>query len=213
MIITFLISLIESLFILPAHLTFKQIGNNQPQGLLQHIAARQKGFNRRFEHMVQHRYAPFMERVVIRSRYTSVALFLAVLLAVGGYVFSGRAGMMLFPRVESDYAFASATLRVGSPYEKAKEVADRLIDAARKVIDENGGETLSEGMFSSIEENMVEIRIYLTDPDTRPISTAQFTSLWREKLGENCRARGAFPAVQPRWPGFGGGADGGAQSS
>lgn len=180
----FAISLVESLFILPAHLTFKKQGDKKPKTYFQHLIKWQKGFNVRFENMVKNKYIPFLEHYVIKYRYVSFAIFISILLAVGGYVKSGRMGMELFPRVEADYAFAEAKLRIGSPYSQALKVQEQLIEAAEKVIAENGGELLSEGIRSSIRENDVEIRAYLTDTDIRPISTKKFTELWRSKLGE-----------------------------
>lgn len=180
----FFISLIESLFILPAHLTFKKQGNKKPKTQLQHLVKWQKGFNNRFEHIVKNHYAPFLQNFILKHRYIACAIFTTILLSVGSYVLSGRMGMTLFPQVESDYAFASATLRVGSPYRQAKEVENRLIKAAEQVVEENGKDKLSEGIRSFIKENEVEVRVYLTDSDVRPISTSKFTDIWRDKLGE-----------------------------
>lgn len=40
-----------------------------------------------------------------------------------------------------------------------------------------------EGIFSSIHDNTIEIRAYLTPPDVRPLSTADVTRRWREQVG------------------------------
>jgi multidrug efflux pump subunit AcrB len=178
----FFISLIESLFVLPAHLAFKK-AETMPRGLSRLFTSGQKGFNKSFEYFLQNRYEPFLQKV-IHYRYLALASFLAVLAGVGGYVFSGRMGMQLFPRVESDYAFASATLKVGAPLKNAQAVQQKLVKAAQQVIDENGEDKLSKGIFSVIRENSIEVRAYLTDPDIRPVSTAEFTSIWRKKVGE-----------------------------
>jgi multidrug efflux pump subunit AcrB len=178
----FFISLIESLFVLPAHLTFRK-AESMPRGLSRFFTAGQKGFNKRFESFVQNRYGPFLQKV-IHYRYLALASFLAVLAGVGGYVFSGRMGMQLFPRVESDYAFAAATLKVGAPLKNRQAAQQKLVEAAQQVIDENGEDKLSKGIFSVIRENSIEVRAYLTDPDIRPVSTSEFTSIWRKKVGE-----------------------------
>lgn len=179
----FLISLIESLFILPAHLAFKAKNKPMRSGLIGELGQRKQRFNAWFEHFVTHRYAPFLSEKILRHRYTALALFVMVLLIVGGYIQSGRMGMTLFPRVESDVAYATATMKVGVPYEQTKGVMDQLVDAANEVIAQNGGEQLSFGVFSSIEENSVEVGAYLTKPDIRPISTSEFTKQWRDKVG------------------------------
>ncbi len=179
---TFAISWIESLFILPAHLTYVQQPN---QNLwLQGIDRWRLQFNQGFEKFVDQRYLPFLVNVVLKNRYLAIVLFTAVLFILVGYVASGRMGMTLFPRVESDYAYASARLNVGAPEDKVKAVADRLVRSAQAVIDAQGGERLSTGIFSTINENEVSVRVFLTDPKVRPIRTSAFIPLWREQLGQ-----------------------------
>ena len=48
---------------------------------------------------------------------------------------------------------------------------------------EHGGKDLVEGIFAQINGNWTEVRIYLTPPDVRPLSTARVTSLWRDRVG------------------------------
>ncbi len=60
---TFILSLIESLFILPSHLTFKQSKNIKNRPLLSIINI-QKSFNRKFDNFVQTRYLPFLKKSV-----------------------------------------------------------------------------------------------------------------------------------------------------
>jgi multidrug efflux pump subunit AcrB len=75
-------------------------------------------------------------------------------------------------------------LPFGSPEHKAKLVADQLVAHAEDVVAANGGDTLSEGIFTRINENEVEVFVYLTDPEIRPLSTGKVTQLWREQVGQ-----------------------------
>ena len=182
----FFISLIESLFILPAHLTYPP-STGEPRGLFGKLLAAltrwQRKFNRRFDAFVANGYGPFLQRA-IRQRYLTLALFVAGLLLFGGFAASGRMGMELFPRIESDYAFASATLKVGAPDEQVAAVEKKLVARAQQVIDENGGQQLASGIYSITRPNYVEVRAFLTAADERPISTAEFTRIWREQTGD-----------------------------
>ncbi|MGH1456805.1 MAG: efflux RND transporter permease subunit [Alphaproteobacteria bacterium] len=179
---TFSLSLIESLFILPAHLTFKQSKHIKNRGLLA-VVNFQKGFNKGFNNFISNAYAPFIKKSV-SIRYVSLSVFLFILIGMGSYVASGRLGIQMFPKVEADFSFATATLKVGSPDEDIIAVEKRLIDAAKDVIAAHGGDKLSSGIYSEINENKINIRTYLTDPDTRPKSTKDVTNLWREQTGE-----------------------------
>ncbi|MCS7089172.1 MAG: efflux RND transporter permease subunit [Verrucomicrobiota bacterium] len=176
----FLISWVESLLILPAHLAYTR---SQPRtGLTAWLHAKQQAFGSGFGRWVEERFGPFLKACLAR-RWLVVACCLAVWLVVVAYVLSGRMGMILMPRVESDFAYAAAMLPYGSPLSRMAEVRDRLVEAARQVAEEHGGERLVTGFLGVINQNMVEIRVFLTDPDRRPISTAEFTRLWRERVG------------------------------
>ncbi|MCB9494065.1 MAG: efflux RND transporter permease subunit [Desulfobacteraceae bacterium] len=176
----FLMSLIESLLILPAHLGHQKA--LKKKGFMHFIANLQNRFSTAFESFVETGYGRFLD-FAIAHRYNVIAFCLALLLGFGGFIKSGRMGMTLFPSVESDYSFASATLPVGSSHENVRNVEKILIDAAKKVIEENGGEELSQGVFSLISENSISIRTYLTAADKRPISTTAFSNKWREYTG------------------------------
>ncbi len=177
----FTISWVEALLVLPAHLGHAREGGRTAFGRWLH--ERQQRFSNAFSRFIEKGYGPFMDRC-LRTRYLTISVGLAVLAAVVGYVASGRIGIILMPKVESDYALASAVLPVGSPLARVAVVRDRLEEAANTVVAEHGGERLLEGVFSLIRENAIEVRAYLTEPDMRPISTARFTRLWREKVGQ-----------------------------
>lgn len=176
----FLISWVESVWILPAHLAHTRSGGRNRFTRLLH--AGQQKFSRFFEWSVETFFAPFLD-FCIRFRQITIALAIAVLLIVLSQVFSGRIGMISMPRIESDFASAMATLPFGSPAPKVQQLCDRLVEKAREVVAENGGGQLSTGVFAEIEENVIDVRIYLTDPKLRPISTTLATTLWREKVG------------------------------
>ena len=74
-------------------------------------------------------------------------------------------------------------LPYGSPVSKAKEVRSILLKAAQETAAANGGDKLVEGIFALIDENEIEVTVYLTDPGVRPISTTELTQLWRERTG------------------------------
>lgn len=176
----FTISLIESLYILPAHIGHRR--KTAPAGIISRISRIQQRFGDAFTRFVNRRYAPFLHSA-IQWRYLTLAIGIAVLFIAVGYLRSGRLGFELFPRIESDYALATAVLPFGASFENARQVERRILDASREVIDNNGGKALVDGTFSSIQDNVVEVRMYLTPPDVRPLSTLKVTQLWREQTG------------------------------
>ncbi len=176
----FAVSLIESLFILPAHLSHE---NRRPLFFpLNYLEKGQRKFSRFFETMVKKYYGGFLFRV-LEYRYIVISLGIALLMSTAGFVSSGRMGMVMFPKVESDYAFCEAVLPYGTPSDTLKKVEQFLVEKAHEVIDENGKDQLSTGVFSRVWDNQVRVRLYLTDPDVRPLSTSDVTNIWRQKAG------------------------------
>ena len=174
----FAISWIEALLILPCHLAHARRRSARPGllGTVQHF------LSTALDRVIKKAYMPFLD-LCIRLRLVTVAVSLAVLIVILGYVVSGRIGIILMPRVESDVSVVTATLPYGSPVSKAEQVCRRLVAAAEETAKASGGKELVEGVFALIDENVVEVTVYLTDPDIRPISTTELTGLWRERVG------------------------------
>ncbi|WP_319405747.1 efflux RND transporter permease subunit [uncultured Desulfosarcina sp.] len=174
------VSLIESLFILPAHLGHRT--RTVPVWPLNYLERWQARFSLAFERFVRERYGAFLA-FMVRQRYAVLAFGIFLMLALGGYVASGRMGLEMFPRSESDFAYASATLAYGSPESRLKSVETHLVETAQQVIAENGGSELAKGVLSNVSSNTVSVRIFLTAADRRPISTSQVVDRWRRQAG------------------------------
>jgi multidrug efflux pump subunit AcrB len=106
-----------------------------------------------------------------------------ILLVTVGYVKSGRIGVTMFPKVESDFSYASVTLPVGVPVEQTVKVHDRLLATATELTDEIGREQQVKGVLSYIDKNSAWIQVYMTPPEERLVSTDEFTKRWRNATG------------------------------
>lgn len=182
---TFIISLFESLFILPAHLGHHR--DKKRHGLSGWIHARQQAFSRGFIRLVENVFGPFLDGV-LKRRYLAVAVATAGLLIAFSYMLSGRMGFSMFPRTESEYSTAEAVLPYGSPIQRTEAVMRRLYDGARKVIDESGHPELVEGVYAELGEegsHSLNMRVYLAPPKIRDkiMSNQDFTDRWREVVG------------------------------
>ncbi len=176
----FTISLIESLFILPAHLGHRH--TFQEGSLFGRLIHRQQRFSNFFRRAVRTKYGPFLG-FCLRYRYVTISVGIATLLIAFGYVKSGRMGFELFPKVESDYAKVTAVLPFGTSVQKTAKVQRQLVETAQEIVAQNGDDRLSEGIYALLDGNTTTVRVYLTPPDVRTISTAQLTSLWRQRMG------------------------------
>ncbi|MFH0880522.1 MAG: efflux RND transporter permease subunit, partial [Lentisphaerota bacterium] len=183
---TFIISWIESIFILPCHLGHHK--ERARRGLNGWIHSRQQAISAAFTHWVRFKYGPFLN-IRLHHRYLVVLVSVAILVLTLSYVGSGRMGFEMFPRVESDFAYANAVLPYGSPVARTRLLADRMLQAAQDVVKESGHDELVKGIFSDIGKNgshTVEIRVFMADPDVRKniMSTQEFVDRWREKIGQ-----------------------------
>ncbi|MEN8148378.1 MAG: efflux RND transporter permease subunit [Planctomycetota bacterium] len=177
----FVISWVESLLILPAHLSHERAPSRNPFA----VAGRgvQSLFSRGLAAFIHRAYTPFLT-LTMRFRYITLAAAFGVLILTAAFAKSGRMGFVLMPKAEADSSVVTAVLPYGSPLSAVFTVRDRLVAAAGRVGGENGGDALVEGVFAVITENRVEVSTYLTDAKVRPITTGVFTDLWRETAGE-----------------------------
>lgn len=190
----FSISLIECLLVLPAHLGHGK--ENSTNILFGWLGRLQQRFSFWFIRMVNKIYGPFLD-LTLRIRYITVAAGLTILILVLGYIASGRMGLTMFPKVESDFAIATAVLPYGSAVEKSKLVEKKLLDAAQKITAQYDEGTVIKGIYSSVGgstggegesgtsgSHVVSIRVYMADVEIRTLSTDPFVQAWRTEVGD-----------------------------
>jgi len=187
---TFLISLIEALYILPAHL-----GHQKDLKKPHRFHLLQQKFSKKFTHFVRDIYGPFLDRV-LRVRYLTFSIGLVILIITISYVASGRMGFERFPSVESDLGRCSFSLPYGAPVENTLEVHDRILAAGTKVvadIEKEFGRKVIKGVLSEIGTpsrggpsggHIASVTYELLAPGTRPVSTSEFVERWRKAAGE-----------------------------
>ena len=176
----FLISLVEALFVLPAHLAHASTEDGNRVSRFFH--QRQQSFSGWIRSKINAWFRPVLE-FALAWRYATIAFFLATFAAVLGYAVSDRMGMILMPEVPSQEFAATARMPSDVTNAEAMRVTELLTDAALKVIDENGGDRLAEGVKSNIYGTAVSVDVILTRLDPRPITTDEFERLWREEAG------------------------------
>ena len=183
----FAISLFESLFILPSHLAHSEKRERLLLGRI--IFNIQQKFSRLFMKAVNKLYGPFL-KFSLKGRYVVLALAITVMAGILGFVNSKRIGMVPMMSIESDFSSVTAALPFGAPIEQSMKIHDQLLEKAREVVAENGGDDLLIGYYARLGgggrttqagPHVTEVFVYLTDPGIRPISTAEFTQKWREK--------------------------------
>lgn len=195
-------SLLESQLVLPSHLA-RQAPHAPGDARESRFERFQDRIADALERFIETRYQPLM-RSALHNRYVVSAVALAVMIAMGGLLASGRLVFQFFPSVEGDRLFASLTLPEGTPAEVTQRAAQRLEASAevlRQRLDSGRDEEpsaiehimASVGMrigrgsieFSSGEgSNVAEVMIELQPHDRRGgMGSAEAVALWRELTG------------------------------
>ncbi len=196
-ILVFFISLVESLFILPAHLGHAKA--HRERGRFAFIGRFQAKLSRGLASAIKTLYGPLV-RFVLRWRYLTVASGVAILVLTIGAIAGGRIDTNYMPKVPADFATASIQLPYGSPVERTCEVADRVVEAAYEVIEEEKVGSLLRGIQGKIGSGLerggprggrggatgghtAEIRVYFTQAMLGDFSTPDFAKKWRDRVG------------------------------
>ncbi len=206
-IVVLMISLMESLLILPAHLS-----HPMPWWLRTVLAPylwlmkwlAKLEVPRRLEYHIEHRYIPIL-RDALRWRYFTITAAVAVLILTAGVV-AGRVPFTFMPKVEGDLITAQLKMPVGTPIVVTERMTVQMSTAARTVLEEleqamDEPKSISRGLYQDVGANSTlepgfdgvfategtersTVMIYLVPSDEREITTQQFVERWRQAIGE-----------------------------
>ena len=177
-----LVSLLEALFILPAHLGHvSSRGKSVVAGRLHGL---QQGFSGAFRRFVDTRYRRFLD-FCLRYRYATLSCGLALLLLVGGYGYSGHMGLILMPEVAADEIEAGVRLPVGTTVDQAGRVAETITASTRRMFDAHNLDAVAEGIKTNVRgQNFIDVEIVMKPPDQRDMRAAEVIRLWRDQIGD-----------------------------
>ena len=190
-------SLVESLFILPTHLS-----RSKHAGRIQNGMRKEKRTALWLKEFISGPYARAVN-FCTRWRYATVALGIALLLVIMGMVRGGIIEFTFFPKVESDTLECSLTMPPGTPVERTIEVVRRLEKTARKTLAEADKKEPKDtrplfqhsialigaqvgnnhGGTSTPGGHLAHIWVQVLGGEKRKASTAKLAVQWRKNLG------------------------------
>ena len=196
-----LFSLLESLTILPAHLSHDPKARVR-RGPGRRFQARLANGLKRGVHEV---YCPILEKA-LRWRYLTASVGVAILIVTLGMVLSGRPTFQFFPSIEANVMSASVTMPQGAPADATGEAVARLETGAARLRQRLLGETgrdyfphvsaaigdqpmamrggVRMGPVSGIaSSNIGEVVVELLPTEQRVYSSEQLGLLWRQVTG------------------------------
>lgn len=203
-------SLVESLLILPAHLSHMRENDDEPRTRMGRVwSGFQAFFSRGLERTANGFYRPGLE-IALRWRYLAVAVGIAILLITVGLVAGGWVPIVFLPSVEADFVIAMVTMPLGTPSETTEEVVRGLERSAMQLAREidlrrgPGEPSIIRHMLTSIGEqpfraqerqragvvgvdftgaHLGEVNIELAPAEERTVSSEEIALRWRELTG------------------------------
>lgn len=177
-----LISLVEALFILPAHLAHskREQASAAPSG----IARIKAGFANGLERFIHNRYKPLLTKC-LRHRYLTLLCALCLLAVTGAFATSDHLGIIMMPREAANEIEAGVRLPVGTTDAKAAEVAQNITNATYEMFQRENLFEVAEGIKTNVRgESFIDVEIVLLPPDERDMSAVAVIELWRDQIGD-----------------------------
>jgi len=176
------ISLIEALFILPAHLAHSRGGGVTRTGRYLHGA--QQRFAQAFNRGVDRWYRPLLARC-LRRRYLTLSAAVTLLAVTSGYAVSDHMGLIFMPEASADEIEAGIDLPVGTTQEQAARVADAVTAATRRMYEANDLDRVAEGIKANVRGGrFIDVEIVMKPPHERDMGVGEVIGLWRASIGD-----------------------------
>ncbi len=176
------VSLIEALFILPAHLGHGAQKDRFKIG--KYLTRWQQAFARRFDRFVDRYYQSLLE-TCLRNRYITLTAAVALLLVIGGFGYSDHMGIILMPEVAADEIEAGVRLPVGTTPDQAAKVATQITNSTVAMFEAHNLYRAAEGVKTNVRnQNFIDVEIVMKPPDERDLTAQDVIELWRDEIGD-----------------------------
>ncbi len=172
-------SLIEALFILPAHL-----GHLKPAPEPRGFMKLQRGLANSIVWFGHHVYRPLISAAV-RRRYLTASIFVSSMIFSIGLASTGWVAFSFMPEIQSDQVEINVRLPQGTPYTRSLAVLAQIQDAEEELENEANasGETIVENWYTRVRENDILALVRLTPPEDRTATAEEIANRLRELIG------------------------------
>jgi multidrug efflux pump subunit AcrB len=196
-----IVSLIESLVILPAHLSHSAdstklmgrfwllIGN-----IMRPIRA-----DRWLRRIIDTHYRHLVSKAV-QNRFITIAIAAAILMIAVGVLKGGHLPFRFLPKIERDEVKVRLDMPFGTPAHITHKIMQHIVKTGHDVLAKNGDKESLRGCLAqsgartsgggpggfrrSTGSHLASISFYLVPSDQRGMSAATFSQQWRDALGE-----------------------------
>ena len=180
-----LFSLIESKWILPAHLAHMKYRplTMETANIVERFQMRFKTWLTRF---ITGTYQPFLKKC-LKYRYNTMASFVAIMILSLTLIVGGFVKVEVFPNVPSDFIQSNIVMVDGSAANERNKVIDKVYQAAVDIAKHNkhnGDSFIKHIMVFTNGDTNASFVLELVKPEFRTLNAYQIEKLWRDKIGE-----------------------------
>ncbi|MFQ5441169.1 MAG: efflux RND transporter permease subunit [Thermodesulfobacteriota bacterium] len=196
------VSLIESLFVLPSHLGHSKEAASS-RGIGAQVERVRKWFSGAVNGFISGPYRRILD-LSLRRRYVTLASSIAVLLITAGLVGGGIVKFHFMPEVDGDFVMASLRMPVGTPVVETGRMEEYIVKKAEKIIEEydakrSGGSSILRHVFSIVGStiksgptgdesssgtHLAEVALVLTPSEKRGVPSSEIAKKWRKAAGD-----------------------------
>jgi multidrug efflux pump subunit AcrB len=199
-IVVFLVSLIEALLILPAHLNDASVDRRDAWHRWLARFRRTRRFHDAIANSLDRlRDGPYLRALQFarRERYLTMLVFTGLMLLVAAWYQSGRIDLSWRPEIPGNRVDAELEMPVDASVKETLAVVRRIEAAALRAIDRIGDRDQHvESRFIRAggwgRASYGDVNVYLVPDDQRPFTQEEFTRVWREEIGDLPEAKSLF---------------------
>ena len=187
-ILALVFSLVESLLILPSHLS-----SMKPRQNLKGFGKFQKRIATSILNFAENHYRGIATWALNR-RYLTTSIFIGVLVIGFGLFGTGWVKKSFMPDIESDEIVVNVVMPEGAPYSRALEILAQLQVAEQALVDEvnqrtDGQGVLIENWYTRSRRDSVLAIVKLAPPEVRDMTAKEASIRLRELMGDVPDAR------------------------
>ena len=184
-----LFSLIESKFVLPAHLKYIKLRGDKKPSKFQKF---QQGFADGFETAIIKYYQPVLQKA-LRNKGATISMFVGAFILVLAMLMSGWTKFVFFPRIPSETVRMNLTMPTGTPFEVTDKFVQKISNAAyqlqQEYIEEDGTSVIinvlsfTGGRGGSTHVGQVRFEILPPESRQSQVTSQQLLREWRQAIG------------------------------
>ncbi|WP_075184620.1 efflux RND transporter permease subunit [Teredinibacter haidensis] len=181
-------SLVESLLVLPSHLS--HMGPEKPSRFyfLQKIESVRHWFSYKMERFAEQKYLPALRMALHHKASTILGFFFVFAIAVS-IVAAGWINSSFFPNVPRPFVIVNVGFADGTPFSRTQEAAEYILEKVsvvakdKELLELNGGQPFIREINRSLNGTSLTVFVGLVPLEERAVSTDEVAEKLRKLVG------------------------------